>query len=170
MKNFEKEFYSHLGLLSVEYAKMEYNLSKILGKLIRTDEETINVTLIEDNTLHRNISMLKKINRIRDFKASDIETIIELIGRVKNDRNKFIHGIWGNPFEDNGEIKIICEERKIKYTETKDKNGIVFRRNWQYNDHFMFSLTYLKEQIDTIKHIINLQENLIDELEEVDFF
>jgi len=37
MKDFEKESYAYLGLLSDNYSKMEYNLSVILNKLIAND-------------------------------------------------------------------------------------------------------------------------------------
>lgn len=170
MKEFEKEFYAHLGLLSIKYAKMEYNLSKILGKLIGVEEETINVTLVEKNTLHQNITMLKKIDKIRNFESSDINEVIELIGRVKNDRNKFIHGIWGNPFKDKDEIKVVCDERKIKYTEQNDENGKSIERNWKFNENNIFSLTYVKNQINVIETIIELQDGLIDKLVELDYF
>ncbi len=45
MKEFEKEFYAELGLLSVNFAKMEYQLSLILGLLIGSDSDIISITL-----------------------------------------------------------------------------------------------------------------------------
>jgi len=55
MKEFEKEFYAHLGLLSVKFAKLEFNISAILGKLINSDEDLIVITLVENNSLNQNI-------------------------------------------------------------------------------------------------------------------
>jgi hypothetical protein len=170
MKDFEKEFYAHLGMLSTKYAKMEYYLSNILGKLIGVDEESINVTLVENNTLHQNITMLKKINKIRKFESFDIDKVIELIGQVKNGRNRFIHGIWGNPFKEKDEINVVCDERKIRYTEQKDENGKLVSQNWQYNENYIYSLTYIKKQINVIENIIVLQDSLIDKLIELDYF
>lgn len=165
MKEFEKEFYSHLGLLSVKFAKMEYNLSVILSKLFGNDDDTISITLIENNTLHQNIELLKKINRIRNYEETALNNIIELIGRVKNNRNLFIHGIWGSPFESENDIKIVCDERRIRYSEKKDKNGKRIEQLWRHNENHIFRLSYIKKQITTIGEIILAEESLIEKLE-----
>nr|WP_320021605.1 hypothetical protein [uncultured Draconibacterium sp.] len=165
MKDFEKEFYSHLGLLSVKFAKMEYNLSLILGKLFGNNDDLITVTLIEKNTLSQNIELLKKINRIRSYEETALNNLIELIGRVKSNRNLFIHGIWGAPFESENDIKIVCDERKIRYVEEKDKNGRRTEQIWYHSKNHIFRLSYLKKQITTINDIILAQESLIKKLE-----
>jgi len=164
MKEFEKEFYAHLGLLSVKFAKMEYNLSIILGKLIGTDENLIAVTLIEKNTLSQNLELLKKINKIRDYKELAINNLLEQITGIKKDRNLFIHGIWGFPFESENDIKIVCDERKIRYSEKKVKNGVWPDKQWHYNENHVFRLSYIKKQIARIDDILIFQDSLIKEL------
>ncbi|MFZ6009479.1 MAG: hypothetical protein ACOYXT_03955 [Bacteroidota bacterium] len=47
LKDFEKEFYAYLGLLTVRFAKMEYYLFMILTKLLGHDDDLISMTLIE---------------------------------------------------------------------------------------------------------------------------
>lgn len=165
MKEFEKDFYAHLGLLSVKFAKVEYNLSVILGKLIGTDEDLIAVSLIEKNTLSQNIELLKKINRIRNYQESIINNLIEKIGEIKNERNLFIHGIWGSPFELENDISIICDERKIRYTEAKSKGSDMIRKTWNYNENHTFRLSYIKKQISKIDNILLSQDSIIQKLE-----
>ena len=169
MKEIEKEFYAHLGLLSVRFAMVEYNLSIILGKLFGTDDDLISVTLIEKNTLSQNVEMLKKINKIRSCHEYEINNIIELVGRIKSNRNLFIHGIWGCPFESGNDIKIICDERRIRHKYEKDINGKVIRENWEFNRNHILKLSDIKKQIDSIDCILLLQNVLIEKLK-TEFF
>lgn len=165
MEEFEKEFYAHLGLLSVKFAKVEYNLSLIVGKLIGTNEDLIAVSLIEKNTLSQNIELLKKINRVRSYQVPTVNNLIEQIGEIKNERNLFIHGIWGIPFESENDIKIICDERKIRYSENKNKQSKIIQKNWTYNENHTFRLSYIKKQIRKIEDILLSQDSLIHTLE-----
>ena len=169
MKEFEKEFYTHLGLLSVKFSKMDYNLSYIVGKLLGNDDDLINITLIEKNTLSQNIELLKKINRIRNYRNSTIVNLITEISKIKNKRKLFIHGIWGKPFVSDNDIKIVCDERRLRYKEVKDNTGYVFKKEWSYNQNHVFRLTYIKKQISKIEDILLSQDFLIKELEDVNF-
>ncbi len=169
MKDFEKEFYSHLGLLSVNFAKMESNLSVILAKLLGSDEELISEILIERNTLQQNIDLLKKINKIRGYEQSTISNLLEQISRIKSDRNLFIHGIWGFPFVENNDIMITCDERKIRYKEEKHSNGKNLRKIWNYNEIHTFRLSYIKKQIRKIEDILTAQNFFIEKLESETF-
>lgn len=165
MKEFEKEFYAHLGLLSVKFAKLEFNISAILGKLINSDEDLIVITLVENNSLNQNIELLKKINRIRKYQESTIENLIEEIGRVKNERNLFIHGLWGIPYESENDVKVNCEERKIRHSVDKDMKGNKVSRTWRLNKNQTYRLSYMKKRISTIDNILLAQEALMRKLE-----
>jgi hypothetical protein len=59
MKDYEIEFYAQLGLLSVKFAQMKYKLSTILGKLFGTENDLIPVTVMEKNSLSKNIELLR---------------------------------------------------------------------------------------------------------------
>jgi alpha-mannosidase len=52
----------------------------------------------------------------------------------------------------------------------KDENGKLVSQNWQYNENYIYSLTYIKKQINVIENIIVLQDSLIDKLIELDYF
>lgn len=165
MTEFEKEFYAYLGLLSVKFAKLEFNISAILGKLINSDEDLIVITLVENNSLNQNIELLKKINRIRKYQESSIENLIEEIGRVKNERNLFIHGLWGIPYESENDVKVNCEERKIRHSVDKDMKGNKVSQTWKLNKNQTYRLSYMKKRISTIDNILLAQEALIRKLE-----
>lgn len=156
----QKEFYSYLGLLSVKFAKMEYYLSLMISKLIRNDDDLISIMMIEKNNLSQNIDLIKKINLIRGFEEESIKNLLGLISQVKNDRNLFIHGIWGEPISSENDIKIVCEERKIKYEEEKGSG-----KTWQLNQNHVFRLTYIKSKIVKLDDIIFVQEDLNKKLD-----
>lgn len=169
MKDYEIEFYTHLGLLSVKFAQMEYKLSTILGKLFGTDDDLITVTVTEKNTLSKNIELLKNLNRIRKFQYQLILDLINKIGKIQSDRNLFIHGIWSNPIKSENSINIICDEKKIRYNEEKDKVGNVIDQTWHFNKNHIFSLSDIKNRINDIDNIVALEDGLIKDLENEKF-
>ncbi len=166
MKDFEKEFYSQIGLLSVQFAKMEYKLSAIVSTLIGVEDNTIAVTIVEKNNLSQNIEFLIKLNRIQEFQETKVDELIKRVKKVKGQRNLFIHGIWKDPIETKTGIKVVCEERRIKYTITKDEKGRLVSRNWSFNRHYTFDLIEIQKEIVDITEIINLEDKLIEILED----
>lgn len=59
MDDYKKEMYASLGLLSVKFAIMEYNLIQILINLINNDEDLVTLHLIEKNKVCVNINCKK---------------------------------------------------------------------------------------------------------------
>jgi hypothetical protein len=165
MKDYEIEFYARLGLLSVKFAQMEYKLSTILGKLFGSDDDLITVTVTEKNTLTKNIELLKSLNRIRKFQYALILDLINKISKIQSDRNLFIHGIWGNPIISENSVIIICDEKKIRYNEEKDKVGNIIDQTWHFNKNHILSLTDIENRINDIDNIISLEDSLIKDLE-----
>ena len=169
MKDYEIEFYAHIGLLSVKFAQMEYKLSTILGRLFGTEDDLIPVTVTENNSLSKNIELLKKLNKIRKFQDSVITNLIKLIVEIQSDRNLFIHGIWSIPFESEGSIKIVCDEKKIRYEEKKESRWDGLDQTWHFNKNHIFSLSDIKSRISNLDSIVSIQDGLLKELENYDF-
>lgn len=92
VEEYKKEFYFNLGLLSTKFSKMEYKLIQILGLLI-VDNFVITNTIFEKNSLAQNLELLKKLNKYRSYEEKYIQNLIANIGRIKKDRNLFIHGM-----------------------------------------------------------------------------
>ncbi|MDR7132537.1 hypothetical protein J2X69_004910 [Algoriphagus sp. 4150] len=162
MSDIQIDFYAQLGKLSVNFARMELKLSSILNYLIDVDEDLIPVILTENNSLHQTIDLVKKINKIKNFESEIIKDLLERISSVKSSRNLFIHGIWGEPFESENDIKIVCEEHKIRYQEKTTEYGV--DKQWKYNNFHTFTLSFLKQLTTTIEDIIRLQDYLLNKL------
>jgi len=160
----EKEFYFYLGQMSTSFAKMEYNILTILGNLI-IDDFVLTATILESNSLAQNIELLKKINKYRCFETNSLSNLISKIGSVRKNRNLFIHGIWGEPFEKENDLMIICREPKILYEEKKDdKKTDRIAKTWTSSKSHEFRLSYIKRQIEIIEDIITAQNALIKQL------
>jgi hypothetical protein len=99
-----------------------------------------------------------------------MKNLINEIGKIKSDRNLFIHGLWELPYESENDIKIVCGERNLKYDEHKDKEGNIIEQKWTSNKKHIFWLSYIKKQIRKIEDILVSQNYLINELETKTFF
>lgn len=165
MKEFEKDFYAQLGILSVKFSKLDYFLSVILELLLGTGDSTISLTLIENNNIAKNIDLIRKINRIRHYEENKISNLLDQVDNIKGDRNLFIHGIWSPPLESEDGISMICQARKIKYSLKKDKKGIVIRSEWRFNENYVFSLPQIKEKIIKIDEVLLILHNIIEKLD-----
>ena len=164
MNENEKEVYALLGLLSVRFAKMEFNITKILTELVKADDDLIVMTLIASNNIAKNIDMLKKINQIRDFETATLDEQIKLINNIKSDRNLFIHGIWHEPRFTKSKREIICEEKKIRYSKTSKG------QEWSYNKIHLFSIETLSNRIKDIDIILASQNMILKKLENITIF
>jgi hypothetical protein len=169
MKDYEIEFYAHLGLLSVKFAKLEFKLSIILGKFLDPKDDLIPTVITENNSLSKNIDLLKKLDKVRNWEHLLILKLIGQISKIKNDRNLFIHGIWNDPAIEENSIKIICEERKIIYEDEKDNEDNYVDQTWHFNKHHVFSLVDIKNRIMDIDNIIELEDKLLVGLEDENF-
>jgi hypothetical protein len=165
----EKDFYAYLGLLSVKFSEMENNLAKIVATLINNDDKVITALLTEDNTLHKNLELLKRLIKVRDFQTPYIIQMIDLIGKVKAMRNLFIHGVWTKPHESQNDIVSSCNDIRIKYSEEKDTNGKITSQKWQMNEHKEFRLSYVIQEIHRLNDIIFIQKTMLKALEKENF-
>jgi hypothetical protein len=161
----EDNFYSYLGMLSVKFALIDSLLSEILVKLIGIDDDLISETLIEDNSISKNIDILKKINKIRNYNEYIMSDLITRIDEIRKVRNLFIHGNWGVPMESDGELKIVCCEKKIKYTEERDSKGKVIEKTWRHTKHQLFSLEDIKKIIHSIEAIQEIENSILESLD-----
>lgn len=66
-RDFNKEFYFYLGLISTNFAIVEFNIIKFLGKLI-IDDFVLTNTILERNSLAQNIELLKKLTNGENMK------------------------------------------------------------------------------------------------------
>ena len=153
----KQEFYYYLGLLSTKFAKTEYNILMILGLLI-VEDFVLTGTLLEQNTLDRNIQILKKINKYRRFKSNLMSQMLEKLGSVKKNRNLFIHGIWSDPYVEENDLMISCTEPKVQLTE------LAHCRNWSSAKSHKFRIAYIKKQVLILDEISLTQDHLIKEL------
>jgi len=152
-----KEFYYYLGLLSTKFATLENNIMSILGKLI-TDEIFLINTIIEKNSLSQNIELLKKINLYKEFETESITKLLENISSFRQERNLFIHALWGNPYIRDGDVMIDCLETKISPKITK------YGRMWASAREHQFKLSHLIKRIEEIDSAIALQKTLLEKL------
>ena len=162
VEEYKKEFYFNLGLLSTKFSKMEYKLIQILGLLI-VDNFVITNTIFEKNSLAQNLELLKKLNKYRSYEEKYIQNLIANIGRIKKDRNLFIHGIWGEPFEFENDILIQCHDPKIQY-ESIQEGEMIVSQEWSSSKPQEFRLTYIKKLIKNLDDIICCQDYFIEKL------
>ena len=165
MEDFKKEMYSGLGLLSVKFAQMEYKLSEILLRLINSDEDIVTQSLIEHNTLAKNIQHLARINEIRGYHLEDIKRLLERIEKIKKVRNELVHGLWKTPQKTDNNIVVVCESRRIKYP-SKNAEDYPKRKRWELNSFKSYSLSDIEKLITETEEIILKQEELLDFIEE----
>ena len=167
MKDYEKEMYAGLGLLSVKFASMEYKLSEILLRLINSDSDIVTQSLIERNSIEKNMQHLVRINEIRDFQSEDIKEMLKKIGKIKKVRNELVHGLWKTPQIINNKIEVVCESRLIKYP---NKKAVDYpkRKRWELNGFKSYTLPDIEQLIEESQKIILKQEELLDFIEEND--
>ena len=153
----EKEFYFHLGLLSTKFAEMETNVISILGGIITEEIFLIN-PIIEKNSLSQNIELLKKVNLYKEFEKEAVQNLIDRISDIRKDRNLFIHGLWGNPYQEKGEILIDCLEQKVT------PKMVTHGRMWASAKEHSFKLSEIISKIDELDFIIDSQNNLLKKI------
>ncbi|RLD48750.1 MAG: hypothetical protein DRI97_18705 [Bacteroidetes bacterium] len=169
MVDFEKDFYANLGLLSVRFAKMEFKLTVILGKLIGADEELIPMLLTENLTLYRKLELIRKINKVRTHRESLMETLYAQVEDIRIHRNSFIHGVWGDPYEKDNDVFIECKVIKIKYEESEFPKQRLVKKRWTKSKTTTYRLTFIRTLITKLDDVIMSQDALISELENKQF-
>lgn len=159
MDDYKKEIYANLGLLSVKFAIMEYNLIQILINLVNNDEDIVTLHLIEKNNITRNIEFIEKLNKIRGFYPEHIKNLLSEIKHIKSDRNMLIHGLWKEPVQFQNDVEVLCEERRIIYSEQKTKTGLT--KTGSQNTFKKYRLSFIKKLIVKINDIIVAQEYIL---------
>jgi len=154
----QKEFNYYLGLLSTRFAIVENNVMTLLGKLIIDEVFLIN-TIIEKNTLSQNLVLLRKLNLYKQFEVESMSDLITKIDHIRTERNLFIHGIWADPTEKEGEVKIHCLETKIVSKVGK------YGRSWLSGREHEFKLSQLMNRVEELDQIILHQEELLNKVE-----
>lgn len=144
-------FYSRIGLLSVRFSEIESLVSHIIEKLINSDEEMISYLLIEHNVLDKNLKLLEQINTHRHFDQEKISEIISEIKHLKNIRNLFIHGVWGDVESKDGKTSMSVANHKW----VKEKTPLWSHGNWssRYN-HTKLTLKNLDSNIKQADKIL----------------
>ncbi|OCQ88839.1 hypothetical protein BCD64_03585 [Nostoc sp. MBR 210] len=114
----EKDIYALLGELSVKFATLEFGISMILETLIDNSSPAIGAILTANHQIKNKLDLIKKLIPFRFTANSEIATqISELISEVdklREDRNRFIHGNWKINIQDNQVNDIACYDLKLK--------------------------------------------------------
>lgn len=162
MNENEIKFYSHLGKLATIFSRLEYIIREITGLYIvkNTDEEMVYLSIIGQNNLRQNTSLLKELTYINNF-GDEQSSLLKLIGEVNNKRsvrNLFIHGLWDSPIAENGEIFITCNDKSFKLR----KELITDEQKLSYSTNITkkINLSTIQKHIIQIEKI-NIELNLI---------
>jgi hypothetical protein len=162
--NKHPEFYAHLGYLSVQFARMEQTLHAMIAVMVTDDLNYLDLhSITERMSISSLTDILKKLNRIKSFERELVDKILELVEKVRKNRNLFIHGIWSDPFVSEGKIMITCVDAKIVY-EVKEEDG-GRTQSWR-TKKIPFTIDQINAEIETVMYIISLQESFIDKLEQ----
>lgn len=162
-----KGFYSRLGWLSTRFAIMEAGIMQILSRYI-LDDFVLTQTLFEKNSLHVNLEILTKIIKIRSYDSEISNQLIQLIQKVhtvKTKRNLFVHSIWNNPINKDGELYVTCIQSRLSsihdvVNDIKGHSSITKE---------VFSLSQIIEASNKIEEIIDIEEILLKKLEDIQF-
>ncbi|UAY53224.1 hypothetical protein [Ferruginibacter albus] len=158
MTDKEQYFYSQIGLITVEFSNLENHIRELIGLLINSDDEFINLLLTEDNGIYQNLKLLVKLSRYRHIEEDKIQLLHNTIDKLRINRNLFIHGLWSK-FEENGQMTFVCEVKKIEFK--KGKYGVTT----YMNKFFDFKIEDFEKEIGQIRDCLNIIKPLIDEVE-----
>jgi hypothetical protein len=147
MKSEQIIFYFQLGQIATSFAKLEENVRWLLVCLINDQEPVSALYIIEKNTLETNLHLIKKINVLKNFEQELINELIDKLHPLKTLRNSFIHGIWEEPIEKDGEINIEVHNYKMQYE--PDKDGAT----WYPKKSEIYSLKKLQSITDEIQEL-----------------
>jgi hypothetical protein len=162
MKEIEKEFYAHLGLLSIQFARMEQMLHLIAAGLLGADK-FVSKTVIQNNNLTVNLNLVKKLNEFREIDINKMHLMIKQIEAIKDQRNLFIHAVWFEPYEQNGGIQITCSDMKVISTKT------MYGKGWVDQTHYTFDLDDIKIKIEKLKEIQEIEKALLEQIKKLTF-
>jgi len=164
----EVKFYSHLGQLSTLFARLEYLIREITGLYIVRDShhQMVYLSIIGKYSLEKNTALLKELTYINSF-GDKQKSLLKLIGEVnhiRNIRNLFIHGLWDDPFIENEEIVIICNDKSFSLKKKiKEQEQLLHFRS---NEAKKFSLGTIKKHIQQLEKINTGLSAILNEIED----
>ncbi len=147
MEKNEEQLYLHLGLAATQFARLESQLRNLLVLEIYPANFMVGFQTIEENTLFKNMQLLRKINPYTGLDPDRVKNVLDRIDKVRKMRNSFIHGNWGKPIEKEGEILIEVHEPKL----SKIKIG-----NFELPSNatvVFYTVSEIKNQIEELKSI-----------------
>lgn len=156
----QREIYALIGLVAVQFARLEANLTDILGTLIHPNNDLLTATLTENIGFAQKLDLIKKVGRLRSSKEEEIKQLVSKTGSIRKIRNEFIHGIWRIEANDEGKISASCQVRRIKY----EKKGAM--KKWRYSHSRRVSTDELNRWAYELDELCRQSEKLAEELKE----
>lgn len=146
-----QEAFFYLGVLSATFASIEIHVQHLLGVI--SGLNIIDYQLIEDNSLGKNLQLLKKMNRFHQFKIKEIEDFIKGATKLSEVRNTLIHGRWEIIVDETQTPFATVWNYKIKFSENDGQK--LFERGVQHAFTF-------PQMADLITNARALDESLKD--------
>lgn len=162
MTSQEQSFYSLIGQISIGFSNLESQIKKIIGLLIKLDDEFVNQIILEDNNISQNLKLLLKLTKYRSVQEGRIKALHHSIDKIRINRNLFIHGLW-KLYEDENGLKFVCEIKKVEFK--KVTHGIAT----YLNKFIEFKPEDFDEELIQIKKCSQIAEEIILELEKERF-
>lgn len=161
MQESEREFYGLIGLVAVRFARLEANLTDLLGALIYPNDDLLAATLTEDVRLARTIELIKKIGRMRSVNGDQLQELVSAANALREDRNDYVHGMWDIQIRENGEIAAQCSQRKISFEQTGSTK--LWTRGYKSKT---VTLNRLQRTALKLEDLSKKVEKLLEEIEE----
>jgi len=155
----EQYFYAQIGIISVEFSNLENQIRELIGLLINSDDEYINLLLTEENSINQNLKLLLKLSKFRHVQEDEIKLLHRSIDKLRINRNLFIHGLWTNFKTESNEIIFVCEVKKIEFK--KGRYGVT-----TYMNKFLeFKMEDFEKEIIQIKACLDIIKRLLKNVE-----
>lgn len=152
-----RQGYYKLGLLSTSFSEMEQLVQELIAKLVSFGS-VVDLLLIENNMLVKNIQLLEKLNKHYKFKPTEIKNLVKKIDGIREERNRLIHGTWTLGLNAQTKKPIVAvSEHKLKHI--NDENG----EYWRKVTSKQYTFQELDQLIKDTKEINKQLKNLIKE-------
>ncbi len=152
-------FFTAFGVITCEFAEMEGDLRTLLAGLAFGDNSVAAATFLDRSQLAENITILRKLARQHFEHEAEMADIAERIGKLRETRNLFIHGLWrpGNFVTANG-VATVTDLR----TAYEDKGEL---RKWVRGTPRDYTLAAFNALLRDIRAVCDLIEKLCEKLE-----
>ncbi len=160
MTALEQSFYAQIGMISIEFAKLESLIRDIICLLINPDDEFVTQLVIQENSISQNQKLLSQLNKYKSIEEEGIKHLNKKIDKLRINRNLFIHGVWSIfQKEGNPEPKYICSTKRVHF-----KDG-PYGRVTIRNTHDKFSFTDLEKESSDIIECVRIASELFNKIE-----